>query len=869
MVKNILSISFVILIAVSIDAVSQNVRFTPSPDWIVVTEPEGNPPTSREFSDGYFLSFVEQQINLDLQSDYFRTIRNIESESGVSNGSEVSVIFDPVYERIEFHKIAIIRNNGAITNVEAGDFTVVPVENDRQRFLYNGTYQASVILKDVRKGDRIEVAYSKIGWNPVLKGKFSTFLYFGAFDYISHIRRIVVAPPERTLHFKDFGAVPRRKEFQRAGKKVYQWDLKNVKNRPYEDDTPSWVDKDPFVQVSEYKNWAEVVNWGLEYYSNPTLSEVLAAKIQQLKKEAGDSELDYVNKAIRLVQDEIRYLGIETGEHSHKPHDPGVVYNQRFGDCKDKTYLLCTILRANQIEAYPVLVDTYQKSSVNGYLPSPIDFNHVICRVTVATDLENNPGKKESLFVDPTYSLQGGSVQDMFCPNYGKGLLLRHGETGLVEVPGKNAGSIFIKEEFLISRRGGNDAKGELMVWTDLRNGEADNMRSFFQSGKLSQIEENYLNYYRDIFPESKIELADSLDFFDDRESKNEFTIVERYSVDDQWYYENSRQSYVLRVRPQSFADRLIVLPNRRREYPVALKYPLKLKQEVNVRLPSGNWQIEDEEYKVERDSYRLSYQSLFDAKTNSWTLRYEYETFRDHVPVDQAEQFRTDISRMQEHLNYELSEPWSGGLPIRWGKKVNYWMILVWLLAIGAGGVLSSWLYFKDTGNETSGEVIPIGGWLIVLLIGIAFRPFSHLYQSVFSPESIFYFTWNAGDAPFQSGTVYLMAGIAGITFNAILFCGSILMIVLFLQKRDTFPVLYVNFLWITFLVHVVVLVLFQSVKGEGYSWHNGGNEMIGKLFAAVVWTIYLKKSDRVRRTFVQNHGRISFNIDFNQKEA
>lgn len=93
--------------------------------------------------------------------------------------------------------------------------------------------------------------------------------------------------------------------------------------------------------------------------------------------------------------------------------------------------------------------------------------------------------------------------------------------------------------------------------------------------------------------------------------------------------------------------------------------------------------------------------------------------------------------------------------------------------------------------------------------------------------------------------------------------------MIVLFLQKRDTFPVLYVNFLWITFLVHVMVLVLFQSVKGEGYSWHNGGNEMIGKLFAAVVWTIYLKKSDRVRRTFVQNHGRRSFNIDFNQKEA
>lgn len=862
LVKNILLAGFVILniTKVSIEAVSQNVRFTPLPDWIIATKPGGTPPSSREFSDGYFLSFVDQQVNLDLQADFFRTVRNIESESGVSNGSEVSVVFDPVYERIEFHRVAIIRNNQTITNVDASGFTIVPVENDRQRFLYNGTYQASVVLKDVRKGDRIEVAYSKIGRNPVLKGKFSAFLSFGALDYIQHIHRTIISSSGRTLYFKNFGSVPQRKEFNRGGRKVYQWELKNVKNRPYEDYMPSWVDKEPFVQVSEYKSWAEVVSWGLEYYSNPVLSPDLASKVRQLKEEADTSELAYINTAVRFVQDEIRYLGIETGEHSHKPHDPGVVYSQRFGDCKDKTFLLCAILRANQIEAYPVLVDTYQKTSVNGYLPSPIDFNHVICRIAVVTDAANNPEKKENLFVDPTLSLQGGSVQNMYFPGYGKGLLLRQGETALTEVPARNAGSIFIKEELLIAQKGSSSEKGELMVWTDFREGEADNMRSSFQSGKLSQIEENYLNYYRDVFPNSEIELMDSLEFFDDRESKNEFTVMEHYHVDNQWYYEDARQTHVVRIRPQIFADRLIVMPKRSREYPVELKYPFKLVQEENVRLPAGVWQIKNENFKIERDSYRLSYQSDFDARTNSWTLRYEYETLKDHVPVAEVEQFRKDITRITDHTDYELSEPGIARPSFNWDKKVNGWMILAWLLAIGAGAMLSRRLYFNNAGNEVSGYAIPIGGWLILLSINTVLSPIIYFSQSLISPESFFFFTWDTAEAFNEEGVLYLVAGIGSMIANAMLFCGSILLVILLLQKRSTFPVVYIGLVWISFFIHVVVLALFQSVKGGEYFLHNGGSQLTGRLLGAVIWTMYLQKSARVRKTFVQNYGQKPF---------
>ena len=65
-----------------------------------------------------------------------------------------------------------------------------------------------------------------------------------------------------------------------------------------------------------------------------------------------------VLSALHFVQDEVRYMGIEMGVNSHKPHAPDAVFAQRFGDCKDKTYLFCTLLQGMNIPAYPVLVNT-------------------------------------------------------------------------------------------------------------------------------------------------------------------------------------------------------------------------------------------------------------------------------------------------------------------------------------------------------------------------------------------------------------------------------------------------------------------------------------------------------------------------------
>jgi transglutaminase-like putative cysteine protease len=85
---------------------------------------------------------------------------------------------------------------------------------------------------------------------------------------------------------------------------------------------------------------------------------------------AADDE-EYILEAIRFVQDEVRYLGVETGINTHKPYPPSQILAQRFGDCKDKSLLLTTLLQARNIEAYPVLVNTSLKQSLDeSYRPA-------------------------------------------------------------------------------------------------------------------------------------------------------------------------------------------------------------------------------------------------------------------------------------------------------------------------------------------------------------------------------------------------------------------------------------------------------------------------------------------------------------------
>lgn len=92
-----------------------------------------------------------------------------------------------------------------------------------------------------------------------------------------------------------------------------------------------------------------------------------------------------------FVKAQVRYIGDEGDGHAFIPHPPADVFSKKYGDCKDKAWLLSVFGRLHGLEIHPVLLST-------GFEPEFKDlnmglFNHVICAMELDGRL---------IFMDPT-----------------------------------------------------------------------------------------------------------------------------------------------------------------------------------------------------------------------------------------------------------------------------------------------------------------------------------------------------------------------------------------------------------------------------------------------------------------------------------
>ncbi|MES2518007.1 MAG: DUF3857 domain-containing protein, partial [Bacteroidota bacterium] len=115
----------------------KTIHISPKPEWIIVKKPSNAKVNLKEVSDGFYESFIENQIHVELQSSYYHEIREVISETGIQNASEISVDFNPTYERLTFHEITIWRNGERINKLNKSKIKVIQKEAELSKFIYN------------------------------------------------------------------------------------------------------------------------------------------------------------------------------------------------------------------------------------------------------------------------------------------------------------------------------------------------------------------------------------------------------------------------------------------------------------------------------------------------------------------------------------------------------------------------------------------------------------------------------------------------------------------------------------------------------------------------------------------------------------
>ena len=190
-------------------AAAQKVAVAAVPAWVKevpvqVDEALGR----RDMEDGYVHFLAERQIDIGTGTTYRRNVLGLETETGVQNASQVSVNFDPSYEQLTFHYIHILRGSKVIDALKPRRFKIIHQEKDIYESIYNGTLTEKQFLEDVRKGDRIDYAYSLKGNNPVFGDKFSETLEGGFSVPVTHLYYRLRCPIGRTLHILKTGGLP-------------------------------------------------------------------------------------------------------------------------------------------------------------------------------------------------------------------------------------------------------------------------------------------------------------------------------------------------------------------------------------------------------------------------------------------------------------------------------------------------------------------------------------------------------------------------------------------------------------------------------------------------------------------------------------
>ena len=620
--------------------IAQNTRPTKSaePNWIsrqLYDYTKTNLDKQAEY--GYIDLLSEQQVLLKEEATYYKRAYKIMSEAGVQNNSELSINYDPAYSKLTFHSIKIIRKQEVINQLDLSKIKTIQQERELGMHSYDGTLSAILFLEDVRKGDIIEYSYTIKGFNPIFKGKFSRYLETSFYYPLYHLFYKVIVPPGRKVNIKNSLIKTDPAINTENGNTCFEWKLSNLSPVKIQDNVPSWYDMYSMIMVSEYNSWSEVNSWAkMLFPKNLSLSPALKKKIEEIRSEEGTNAAR-VLAALRFVQDDIRYMGIEMGVNSHQPSHPNKIFAQRFGDCKDKSYLLCNMLNAMDIEADPVLINTEYKKTISDWLPTHAAFDHVTVRVRL---------NDKYYWFDPTISYQRGKIDGISFPDYQRGLVITDTSTSLTIIPFKEPGLTSVKEIFDIPNTKGT---ARLTVLTEYTGSFADDLRRTLNSSSNEEMQSNGKDYYSVYFEEIE---CDSLNY-DDNDSSGVLKVREYYTISNLW--ENSKGKKRASFQPYVITGVLDRPKDTKRKMPFYLSFPAKYKEEIEINLPD-DWEGEESEHFVRCDGFNLKTQ--YSYKNRQFQLVYQYENLKDHVDPSEIEEYLEKYKKANESLAYELSLP-------------------------------------------------------------------------------------------------------------------------------------------------------------------------------------------------------------------
>ncbi len=348
------------------------------------------------------------------------------------------------------------------------------------------------------------------------------------------------------------------------------WIIEDYKGMTPEGSMPRISEFMPTVTISTQENWTAATGYFAKgFLPKAIVTEDIENKVKEI---AGDKTGEEALWSIaQFVSDEIKKYDVPLADVDYAPKSADEVLKSGSGDSREIAVLMMAMLKAKDIEAYPVLVPK-QSVAIRENVPTIAQFDRVALQAKVY---------EKPFFIDPMQEdcMQGhlGELEG------GRGLLVKLGGYEFVDFPKPNPDENKIQVKYLCQLNEDGDLKGWAYVkgWgefdCDIRNALKDK-----SPRKMTMIMEDIVS---GIKSGAKL-LKDSTGVLDDPTVNSSFSF--RFEAEDFASVQKDMMIFEFPGNPVNFTGVELPTSLKERDNPIWFDYPFTYEMDYTITIPDG-----------------------------------------------------------------------------------------------------------------------------------------------------------------------------------------------------------------------------------------------------------------------------------------
>ncbi|MBC2608102.1 DUF3857 domain-containing protein [Pelagicoccus albus] len=610
------------------------------PDWVLTHLDKGKDVDGGEA--GYVILYDSREIEVDKNGKATVVTRQILRVTGLEGRGEArsGAYYTTDTDKVVSLKSWLLQKNGKVIEYDKND-TVDSIRLSSGSIASSGRFKIINAELDARIGDVF--AWETVTQEAGILLAWRWFFESTGPNLFSTIRVHVPEGWKVNPYFLNMDAFEPRREGD-----ALRWSTRNQDAILEEDWAPALSGK--FLEINVHppegspledrlisvSSWKELAAYYTREYDKLAGSPEELDEFVAQHTSGQSSRIDRIRRLAALAQ-EVNYVNISLNlgrGGGWFPRSASVVCESNYGDCKDKSNMLCHLLKAAGIKAYPVIVNAYLRSPVEESWPSGSQFNHCISAIEMPDGFEggailDHPDLGRLLIFDPTDEIT--SFGDLSSRMQGSGALLLAGEQGgYVELP-------IVAPELGVCKR---DIEAEILP----NGGLVAKMKesSVGQSARKFRVLTRYTEGQSEISQSVKTRLSRSLpapkmsppQIVDDLDG-NSFTMEVDFGAAQ---YGKTMGGALILFKP-ALVDRQSGVPFEVEEERIydLIPEPMHFEETVKIYLPNG--------YRVAEYVDQESFVEEFGEYSNSITLEKDYLLYhrslrigRARVPVEHFE---------------------------------------------------------------------------------------------------------------------------------------------------------------------------------------------------------------------------------------